>query len=392
MNTYMTLKMAFKAIFNNKLRSFLTMLGIIIGVSAVIIMTTLVQGATSNVTSSIESMGSNLLTVMIKGNYYNNSNILLYDDIKAFEEYASIKNASPVVSGNVTSKYGTTDYDTSLEGVDSSYLETKNYAIASGRFISALDNDNRNKVAVIGTTVKSELFGSQNPLGETIMINGTKFTVVGILEEKGSSMREDDDDKIVIPVKTSQRFLKQATITTIYFEALDEANVDIAEAQITQSLLINFDNDSDAFRIFDQTSLLDTINEVTGTMSLMLGGIAAISLVVGGIGIMNIMLVSVTERTREIGVRKAIGAKRATILIQFLIESSVVSGLGGIIGVILGVLIAYIAGNMLSMPASTPLYIIVISFSFSLIIGVFFGIYPANRAAKMKPVDALRYE
>lgn len=392
MNTYMTLKMAFKAIFNNKLRSFLTMLGIIIGVSAVIIMTTLVQGATSSVTSSIESMGSNLLTVMIKGNYYNNSNILSYDDIKEFEEYDSIKKASPIVSGNITSKYGTTDYETSLEGVDTSYLETKNYSIASGRFVSDLDNDNRNKIAIIGTTVKSELFGSQNPLGETIMIDGTKFTVVGILEEKGSSMGADDDDKIIVPIKTAQRFLKQPRISTVYFEALDEANVDIAEALITQELLVNFDNESDAFRIFDQTSLLDTINEVTGTMSLMLGGIAAISLVVGGIGIMNIMLVSVTERTREIGVRKAIGAKRATILIQFLIESSVVSGLGGIIGVILGVLIAYIAGNILSMPASTPLYIIVISFSFSLIIGVFFGIYPANRAAKMKPVDALRYE
>ncbi len=392
MNIYMTLRMAFKAIFGNKLRSFLTMLGIIIGVSAVLIMVTLVQGATSSVTSSIESMGSNLLTVMIKGNYYNNSNILSYDDIKEFEAYDSIKHASPVVNGNITTKYGTTDYDTSLEGVDTSYLETKNYAIASGRFITDLDNDNRNKVAVVGTTVVSELFGSQDALGKTIMIDGTKFTVIGTLEDKGSSMGADDDDKILIPVKTAQRFLKQSTITTVYFEALDKANVDIAEAQITQSLLTNFDHDEDAFRIFDQTSLLDTINQVTGTMSMMLGGIAAISLVVGGIGIMNIMLVSVTERTREIGVRKAIGAKRSTILIQFLIESSVVSGLGGIIGVILGILIAYIAGNMLNMPASTPFYIIVISFSFSLIIGVFFGIYPANKAAKMKPVDALRYE
>lgn len=388
----MTLRMAFKAIFGNKLRSLLTMLGIIIGVSAVIIMVTLVQGATSSVTSSIESMGSNLLTVMVRGNYYNNSNILSYDDFKAFEAYDSIKHASPIVNGNVTSKYGTIDYDTSLEGVDTSYLETKNYTVATGRFIADLDNDNRNKVAVIGSTVASELFGSQNALGKTVMIDGTKFTVVGTLEEKGSSMGADDDDKIMIPVRTAQRFLKQSTITTVYFEALDEASVDIAEAQITQRLLANFDNDDEAFRIFDQTSLLDTINQVTGTMSMMLGGIAAISLIVGGIGIMNIMLVSVTERTREIGIRKAIGAKRATILIQFLIESSVVSGLGGIIGVLFGILLAYFTSNMLDIPAVTPIYIIVISFSFSLIIGIFFGIYPANKAAKMKPVEALRYE
>ena len=392
MNVYMTLKMAFKDILGNKLRTFLTMLGIIIGVSAVIIMVSLVEGATNNVTSSIESMGSNLLTVNIRSNYVNSTNALSYEDLKHLEDYDSVQYASPVISGNATSKYEATSYDTSLEGVDTSYMHTRNYSISSGRFIVPLDNEGRNNVALLGIDVVEELFGNASPLGEDILLNGTKFKVIGVLEESGSTMGGSNDDIIMIPIKTAQRFLQQSNISTLYIQATDADAVEIAEYQIEQYLLKVFKNEENAYRIFNQSSMLETINEVTGTMAMMLGGIAAISLIVGGIGIMNIMLVSVTERTREIGIRKAIGAKRSSILKQFLIESAVVSGSGGIIGVIVGIGVSYIVGLLLGMSTVTPIYIIVISFVFSLLVGIFFGIYPANQAAKLKPVDALRYE
>ncbi len=392
MNFYMTLKMSFKDILGNKLRTFLTMLGIIIGVSAVIIMVSLVEGATSNVTSSIESMGSNLLTVNIRSGYVNSTNALSYEDIKNLENYESVQYASPVLSGNVTSKYGTTSYDTSLQGIDTSYIYTRNYSVSSGRFIVPLDNEGRNNIALLGADVVEELFSDASPLGEEILLNGTKFKVVGILEESGSTMGGSNDDIIMVPIKTAQRFLQQSNITTIYIQAADADSVGVAEYQLEQYFLKVFKNEEDAFMIFNQSSLLETINEVTGTMAMMLGGIAAISLIVGGIGIMNIMLVSVTERTREIGIRKAIGAKRSSILKQFLIESAVVSGSGGIIGVIIGIGGSYIAGLFTGMPTATPIYIILIAFGFSLLVGIFFGIYPANQAAKLKPVDALRYE
>ncbi len=391
MNFYMTLKMAFKDILGNKLRTFLTMLGIIIGVSAVIIMVSLVEGATSNVTSSIESMGSNLLTVNIRSSYVNSTNALSYEDLKNLEKYDSVQYASPVSSGNVTSKYGSTSYDTSLQGIDTSYMYTRNYSVSSGRFIVPLDNEGKNNIALLGADVVEELFSDTSPLGEEILLNGTKFKVVGILEESGSTMGGSNDDIIMIPIKTAQRFLQQSNIATVYIQAAANS-VEIAEYQLEQYFLKIFKNEEDAFMIFNQSSLLETINEVTGTMAMMLGGIAAISLIVGGIGIMNIMLVSVTERTREIGIRKAIGAKRSSILKQFLIESAVVSGSGGIIGVIAGIGCSYIFGILMNIPSTTPLYIIIIAFGFSLLVGIFFGIYPANQAAKLKPVDALRYE
>lgn len=400
MNFIMAVKMALQNIRANKMRSFLTMLGIIIGVSAVICMVSLVNGATKSVTDSISSMGSNLLTV----NIMSDNNKLTYDEAKSMEDLQGVKTSTPVVSGSVTSKYGTTEYDTTAYGVDSSYLDLKGYTLSEGRFIVPLDYTNRNKVAVLGADVISELFGTTDsaivdPVNQQIEISGVTYTVIGTLESKGSSGNQSNDDMIIIPLTTAQRLLQSTSISTVYLQAQNAESVDMAQYEAKQYLNKLFpdgintsDSSNDDYRIFNQTSLLETISEVTGTMSLMLGGIAGISLVVGGIGIMNIMLVSVTERTREIGIRKAIGAKRSAILLQFLIESSVVSSLGGIIGVILGILIALTLGKVLSMDAATPLYIIIIAFGFSVGIGVFFGAYPANKAAKLKPVDALRAE
>lgn len=398
MNFVMAVKMALQNVKANKMRSFLTMLGIIIGVSAVICMVSLVNGATKSVTDSISSMGSNLLTV----NIMSDDNSLTYDKAKAMADLKGIAVSSPAVSGSITAKYGTTEYDTTLMGVDSSYLSLKGYTLSDGRFIVPLDYANRNKVAVLGTDVIEELFGTTdsaivNPINQKIEISGVTYTVVGTLESKGSSGNQSNDDMILIPLSTAQRLLQSTSISTVYLQAESTESVDMAEYQAKQYLNKLFpdgidtsDNSNDYYRIFNQTSLLETISEVTGTMSLMLGGIAGISLIVGGIGIMNIMLVSVTERTREIGIRKAIGAKRSAILMQFLIESSVVSSLGGIIGVIAGIIFALVLGQVLSMETSTPLYIVAVSFGFSVGIGIFFGAYPANKAAKLKPVDALR--
>lgn len=383
-------KMAYKEIVGNKMRTFLTMLGIIIGVSAVIIMVSIVQGTTSRITERLESMGTNLLSVRIMGR--GADSFLEYDEVLSLSDKYGILGVAPVASGNATVKYGTNTMDITVEGVDESYQSVRNHTVQSGRFIAPLDVKYRHKVILLGSEVVKELFTIQNPIGETVKLNGSNYTVIGVLEEKGSSIGGSNDEKVLIPISTAQRFLKTEGIRSLFIQAESAEMVDVAYAELEKFLLNRFKNDEDAFRIFNQSEMLSTVNEVTNNMALMLGGIAAISLIVGGIGIMNIMLVSVTERTREIGIRKAIGAKRKDILIQFLIESATISGFGGIIGVIIG-----LAGNkMLNMFAGintkSTVSVLVIAFSFSLIVGVFFGIYPANKASKLKPVDALRFE
>ncbi|WP_366924288.1 ABC transporter permease [Metallumcola ferriviriculae] len=390
MNFKMAVKLAVKGIVGNKMRTFLTMLGIIIGVSAVIILVSVVQGTTASVTENIESMGTNLLTVTIRGRGAEDA--LTYDEALTLADKEGVEGVAPVASGNVTAKFGTTTMDVPLEGVDENYQTVRNHTVQSGRFIMPLDVEFRQKVVLLGTEVVTELFGTSNPLGQTVQLNGTNFEVVGVLEEKGSSMGGSSDDKILMPLTTAQRFLKSTGIRSLYIQAESPDMVNAASAQVEQYLLKKFENDEDAYRVFNQTEMLSTVNQITTSMALMLGGIAAISLLVGGIGIMNIMLVTVTERTREIGIRKAIGARRRDILTQFLIESAVISGIGGIVGIIVG-----LAGNKLltaavGLNAQASLFIILLSLSFSLLVGMFFGIYPANKASKLRPVDALRFE
>ncbi|WP_432408809.1 ABC transporter permease [Wukongibacter sp. M2B1] len=390
MDIFITLKMAMKSIVSNKLRTLLTMLGIIIGVASVIIMVSIGEGASEDIKSRIEGMGSNLLTISLRSNANRYS--LKYEEIKKFDEIEGVSEVAPVISGNITAKFGTESLSVSLNGIDDAYMSVNDYNIEYGRAVVPLDIDNREKVAVLGSYIVEELFGDINPVGEYIKIDGTRFKVVGVLKSKGSSMGASSDEVIFIPISTAERFLKITRIRTIYIQADSPESVTTAQENIEASLLERLDNDDSLYRVFNQTQILETIEEVTKSTSLMLGGIAAISLLVGGIGIMNIMLVSVTERTREIGIRKAIGAKRRDVLTQFLIESSVISGIGGVIGIIISYLSVYVLKRTFGMSAVTPIYIVMAAFSFSLAVGVFFGLYPANKASKLRPVDALRYE
>lgn len=385
------LKIAIRSILSNKMRSFLTMLGIIIGVTAVIALVSIGQGSTRSITSQIQSMGSNLIMVNVMGRGGESS--LTYDQAIVLKDSNFIAAISPVISTSVTAMYGNNSVDnTTVNGVNGDYQSIRDIQVAAGRFILPMDDEGRNRVAVLGSNVARELFGFTDPIGKTIKLNGQNFTVVGILSQKGSSIAGSDDDSIFIPLKTMFYFAKNRDIRQIYIEATSPDTVELAKNEINSKLLTIFKGDTNAFRIIDQSQILSTVNSVTATLSLLLGGIAGISLLVGGIGIMNIMLVSVTERTREIGIRKALGAKKKDILLQFIIESLTLSGLGGIVGIIVGYVLSMVLGSAMNINAKPSLSTVLISFSFSVIVGLFFGVYPANKAANLNPIEALRYE
>lgn len=389
-NLIPTLKMAVGSILKNKMRSFLTILGIIIGVSAVITLVSIGEGSARQVTQRIESLGSNLITVSIRGRGAVNS--ISYDEAMEFMDIPGVSGVAPVQSSTSAVKYGNKTFDdASLDLSNSHYINVLNFNLDYGRFLLESDIIRRQKVAVIGKEIADELFPLQNPLGERITINGQKFVVVGVLQEKGTSMRGSSDNKVVIPITTGQRLLGSTEIRTVYLTASSSEVVDTVISQLQIRLVKKFKSE-DNFNIFSQTEMLSTVSEVTGTMTAMLGGIAGISLIVGGIGIMNIMLVSVTERTREIGIRKAIGAKKSDILTQFLIESVVLSGMGGILGLITGIVGSNLISGLIGFETVISPRILIIAIAFSVFVGIFFGIYPANKAARLNPVDALRYE
>jgi len=391
-----TISMAFKAIAGNKGRSFLTMLGVIIGVVSVTVLVAIGQGATSSVTDSISAMGTNLLTVNIQtrrvgfgGMSRNNRSagakgtvILKLNDVLSLKENEYIQYVSPTVSGSLTVKAGSTNTSASVTGVLPDYANIVNVEIASGRYIIEADVENRSAVCVIGQELAEELYGNTNVVGNTLHVNGRRFRIVGVLDSESS--------ELIMPFTLAQRMLQSTSITTFYLSATDASTVGRAQTAVERFLYKKYQNDS-TYSIMNQEEMLETVNEMTGTLSLMLGGIAGISLLVGGIGIMNIMLVSVTERTREIGIRKAIGAKRRNILLQFLIESVVISGLGGVLGLIAGYALMQVLENVMGMAMSMSMGVAQLAMGFSMGVGVIFGLYPANKASKLKPIDALHY-
>ena len=402
-----TFSMAFKAIRSNKVRAALTMLGVIIGVMSVVVLIAIAQGTTASVTASIQGMGTNLLTVNIVtrrvggyggggyggygGGAQQGTVILTLADILSLEASEAIDLVSPTVSGNVTVKAGNTNASTSLMGVLPAYADIRNQGVESGRYILQADVDNRSAVCVIGTETAQTLFGNTNVVGNTLRIDSRVFKIVGVLESKGSSSGGSSDDIVIVPYSLAQRMLASTTISSFYVSAISPEAVTPAQEYVENYLYKRYKNTS-SYRVMNQTELLSTINESTAQMTLMLGGVAAISLLVGGIGIMNIMLVSVTERTREIGIRKAIGARRRDILLQFLIEAVVISGMGGLLGLALGVALMQVLERTFSMTMIMSPVVVQLAIGFSMAVGVLFGLYPAGKASNLRPIEALRYD
>lgn len=392
------IKMALSSVWNNKMRSFLTMLGIIIGISSVIILVGMGQGTQKQVSDQIEKLGTNLITVNIMG---NRTPTITDAELADLKTKPGIKEIAPTISqGNVNIKNGDTTSTTTLEASTPNYAEIRKLSVSAGKFITQRDVDNRYNVLVIGPETAENIFSTTNVVGNTMYVNGIEFTIVGVLNSEGTSATGSNDDRIIVPISTGERLLKTANAKTFYIEAESKDKVDTAMSYLTLFLnkkyQINSNSNSNTtrsyYRVMNQTSILQTATSTSQSMTAMLAGIAAISLVVGGIGIMNIMLVSVVERTREIGTRKAIGAKRRTILMQFLIEAASVSGLGGIIGVLLGYLGAYVGQHFFSTTILISNNVVIAAFVFSITVGIVFGIYPANKASRLNPIDALRFE
>lgn len=379
------LKGSLKNIKNNKLRSALTMLGLVIGIASVIILVGIGNGTSNQVTSQVQSLGTNVLTLNINSSdtsleYSQLDDLLKIDNIESVAPYKSV--SSTVTRGDKTSQRA------SIIATTQEYMNTTNLTISKGRILSVIDLENNSKVCLLGNDIASTLFSLSNPIGQTIKINGDNYTVIGVITAVGNSMGRNIDDMIITPFTTAKYLGSDTSINSLYIKVQDENKIEkttsLIENYITQTLGIT----TDYFSVSSQDSMLDTMESVNDTLSLLLAGIASISLIVGGIGVMNVMLVSVTERTKEIGIRKALGAKKSDILVQFLIEALVLCICGGIIGVISGILIGTVLGKM-GYTFTPNTSIIILSFSSSALIGIIFGIFPARKAAKLNPIDAL---
>ena len=396
--------MAWASLIANKMRSILTMLGIIIGVAAVIALVSIGNGVKQDIQNSISSLGSNLLMVMpgaprtpgVRPSA-GSMKSLKVSDYEAISKLDGVRAASPMTNGSYVVIYQNKNWTTSVSGVSYNYLDVNNWSMKSGRFLSEKNVQNRERVAVVGKTVVKNLFGDEDPVGAEIRVKNIPFRIIGVLNSKGSgAMGNDQDDMVIIPYTTAMERVEGVDyLRMIYVVGKDENDIDRLQSDIENLLRVRHgikDTNLDDFNIQNMNSIMETMEETTGTLTLFLGAVAAISLVVGGIGIMNIMLVSVTERTREIGVRKALGATYSVIVTQFLIEAVVISLMGGIIGIALGIGASKLIGMASGMSTVISVPTIVMSFAFSMAIGLIFGIYPARKAAKLNPIDALHYE
>ncbi|UCH34446.1 MAG: ABC transporter permease [Armatimonadota bacterium] len=395
-----SLKVALACLWANKLRSALTMLGVIFGVCSVIVMVAIVEGARAEVVSQFSALGSRLIIVFFSPERGQRERItvsgLRLEDADAIREkcrdVAAVSPETPPL--NVDIHYGAREVRASVVGAQRECMLVRDLAVARGRFINREDEEDWRKVCVLGSALPSELFGSEDPLGKEIEIEKIRVTVIGVLEEKGRAFGEELDERVYVPITTVQkRVMGSVQLGVIFALARSDERSEAAADQIWEVLMKRYDNQR-VFTVDTQSRILDALGQVLIVFEIVLGGIGGLSLLVGGIGIMNIMLVSVTERTREIGLRKALGAKRRHILWQFLTESATLSGVGGLFGIALGALLSWLVGHFAKdyLPTAVPLWAAALGFFFAAAVGLFFGIYPAFRAARLDPIEALRHE
>jgi putative ABC transport system permease protein len=410
LGSLMNLSIAMRALRVNKMRSILTMLGIVIGVAAVIAMIAIGGGAQQRLQEQIASLGSNLL-IVVPGSIIQsgarlgagNAQTLTEQDARAIvAEIPDVAFAAPLTRGNAQVVFGNTNWATNINGVYNDYFDVREWNLAEGRLFDQGEISRFGKVAIIGKTVSNQLFGDDNPVGQVVRIRGIPFEIIGLAESKGqSSQGQDQDDVIFVPLTTGRNRLfgeprgRIARVGTILVKAIDGSNTQDVETRINELLRQrhriqpSMEND---FQVRNLTEILKTQEAASKVMSMLLAAVASVSLLVGGIGIMNIMLVSVTERTREIGLRLAVGARAKDIMLQFLVEAMTLATLGGAIGVLLGLVISWLVAYLAQWNISLSIFSIILAVGFSATIGIFFGYYPAKKAAQMQPIDALRYE
>lgn len=399
-----SLSVALEGLAANKMRAALTMLGIIIGVSAVITMLALAGGASGRMMQQIQQMGTNVLMVMsgqtksgaVRGGFGSMSTLTLEDADAITEKCSAVAKTAPDVQSSAQVKFRNKNTNTTILGTTPEYPSIRNYHVNKGKFFRERDVRSMRTVAVIGPTTAKTLFGKMSPVGKSISIRGIRFQVIGLLATKGTSGFGDPDDQIIIPVTTAMRRLfGQQYVRTINAQSTTMEKMDQATNQISRVLRKRHhiaEGADDDFVVRNQAEIMEMANETSKVFTLLLGGIASVSLLVGGIGVMNIMLVSVTERTREIGIRKALGARRRDIQWQFLVEALVLSTTGGIVGILLGMLGSLLISKFSGLNATVSIGSILLSFGFSAMVGVFFGYYPARSASMLDPIESLRYE
>ncbi|HYC90379.1 MAG TPA: ABC transporter permease [Thermoanaerobaculia bacterium] len=402
------LKIALVAIWANKMRSILTVLGVMIGVAAVIAVVSIVQGLQHKISNDLADIGSNFIQVFPDPGEQRNPFLqkmpdLTFEDAEAVRRgTTSIRDFTPIFLTSAQTKAGDARHSVQLSAVGPSYQEILNHWVEHGRFFTAVDEEQRKRVCTIGIDAARDLNLGDNPIGKMVQVDNNTFTVVGVMEKKGGTFGNNQDDVLLIPFSTAAVLYGSENMRKLVlaFQMEEGADIELAKDQVRQVLRTRHrlkKEDKDDFRILAQEELLKTTSSILGGVSMVMGGIVGIALLVGGIGIMNIMLVSVTERTREIGIRKSLGARRGDVLIQFLIEAVVLSGFGGAVGVLGGTLMAMLTRAILSRwtdlpPVHTPLVAIIGAFAFCALIGIIFGIYPAAKASKLDPIEALRYE
>lgn len=395
-----TFRMALNGLRNNVMRSLLTILGVIIGVTSVIVMVAIGEGSRQQVANQIQSLGTNMLIVMPgrtgrgstgRGSF-GSANVLTNKLVeKIRKEMSSAAAVAPETNAMRSIAYQGETLPSTVTGITTEYAQVRNLSLQSGSFFTERDEKAVKRVAILGPSIAEELFGDEDPLGKEVKIQGARYKVIGITKKKGQSGMNNEDDRVYAPFLTVQRrIIGDKHVRTIFIQAKENVSLDFAKQEL-DTILSKYLS-SGEYSIGSQDEILSTAEETSQTFTLMLVGIASVSLIVGGIGIMNIMLVSVTERTREIGLRKAIGARRIEILLQFLSEAVILSLIGGILGVALGAIGAAVASKLLNMSTSISAQAVAIALAFSLAVGLFFGVYPANKASMLHPIEALRHE